>query len=127
MKQRIQNNLTLYTVIATIQLPITVLIMYGIYSVFFDISNKMSGWDGLGPGLFGVALSFGIGCASLAIYIAILATIAQIGSIKKIIIPLSPIILCIIFVMVSFLKRDVKERNIRENYLQMLKSYLPNG
>ena len=116
MKKLIKNNLTLFTIIATIQLPITVLIMYVIWVASSDAALSVNGWDGLGIGILGISFAFGLGLISLAIYITILIEIKKNTNIKHIIIPLLPIIIFILVIVIGVIKGFITDAQLRKAY-----------
>ena len=116
MKKLIKNHITLFTIIATIQLPITFLIMKILYDATDDAAMGYNGWDGLGVGIFGVSLTFGFGIISLMLYIIILIEIKKNTNIKHIIIPLLPIIIFILVIAIGVIKGFITDAQLHKAY-----------
>jgi hypothetical protein len=113
MKNLIKNNITLFTIIATIQLPITILIM----KVLYDASLDTGGGDaGFTLGILGVSLTFGFGIISLMLYITILIEIKKNTNIKHIIIPLLPIIISILAIVIGLINGFITDTQLRKAY-----------
>lgn len=116
MKKLIKNNLTLFKIIATIQLPITVLIMYVIFIVSSNTALSFNGWDGLGIYLLGMAFASILGLISLAIYITILIEIKKNTNIKHIILPLSVIIIPIVIIIIGIINGFITDTKLKKAY-----------
>lgn len=116
MKNLIKNNLKLFTIIATIQLPTTILIMYGIYVVSSNAALSFNGWDGLGIYLLGMAFAGILGLISLAIYITILIEIKKNTNIKHIILPLSVIIIPIVIIIIGVINGFITDTKLKKAY-----------
>ena len=116
IKNLIKNNLKLFTIIATIQLPITVLIMYVIAIVSSNTALSFNGWDGLGIYLLGMGFALILGLISLAIYIIILIEIKKNTNIKHIIIPLLPIIIFILIIVIGVINGFITDTKVKKAY-----------
>lgn len=116
MKKLIKNHITLFTIIATIQLPITFLIIKILYDATFDAAMGYNGWDGLGVGIFGISLTFVFEIISLILYTTILIEIKKNTNIKHIIIPLLPLIISIVVVFVGVINSFITDAQLRKAY-----------